>query len=42
MIRPLAAGVGIGLSIFAAAFAAFYYGIWPISVILDQDPNHPV
>ncbi|MEW2478739.1 hypothetical protein AB0876_04035 [Mycobacterium sp. NPDC049093] len=40
MIRPLAAGVGIGLSIFAAALTAFYYGIWPISVIVDRDTIH--
>ena len=42
MIRALAAGFGIGLSIFGVAFAAFYYGIWPVSAVLDQDPNHPV
>lgn len=42
MFRALAAGVGIGLSIFVAAFAAFYYGIWPVSAVLDQDTHHPV
>ncbi|MEW2483560.1 hypothetical protein AB0876_28640 [Mycobacterium sp. NPDC049093] len=40
MIRPLAAGVGIGLSLFAAAFAVFYYGIWPVSAIVDRDTIH--
>ncbi|MFV8173811.1 hypothetical protein [Mycolicibacterium peregrinum] len=42
VIRPILAGVGISAVVSAIVGVAFYYGIWPISVILDQDPNHPV
>ncbi|WP_019343513.1 hypothetical protein [Mycolicibacterium conceptionense] len=40
MIRALATGTGIGLGIFTVALTAFYYGIWPVSVIVDRDTVH--
>lgn len=41
MIRALAAGASLGLAVSAIVGVAFYYGVWPISVVLDQDTNHP-
>lgn len=41
MIRALALGSVIGAAVSALVGVAFYFGIWPISVILDQDTHPP-
>lgn len=44
MTRFLAAtagGVAVSVALCAAFTAAFCYGIWPISVLLDRDTIHP-
>lgn len=40
MIRPILAGIGAGAVMSALVGVAFYYGIWPISAILDNDTHY--
>lgn len=39
MIRALAFGGIVGLAASGVVAVAFYYGIWPVSVILDHDTH---
>lgn len=40
MTRPILVGCGIGAVVSTIVGVAFYYGIWPISAILDNDTQY--
>jgi hypothetical protein len=41
MIRALALGSALGAAVVTIVGVAFYYGIWPISALLDRDTIAP-
>lgn len=41
MIRALAAGTAIGVTLAAVVAVAFAYGVGPGEWLLEHDPTHP-